>query len=378
MLHEINYIFKRKFKIGIMNKRILIFPAGMPRSLEYLDRALHIGLEVIGASSLGFDPSRLQYQEWTYLPYITDPEFNNALKQVTEEHSVSEIYTPNIVVWDYLNREMKKFAPDIVLINESPVDSELAPYRKAVQLSKTITKNPLILSSPLMPHPPQTDIEIASMLHHAESIPGMCDHEKICALYEISRHCPHGDIVEIGSWWGKSSFVLAQLACWYEIGNLLCIDPWSNQYLVQDDEKGLLNKLPIDADEAFTVFQINLLPYSNGRVNFFRMPSVEASKCYCSHTLVKTRAFGETSYTGRIALLHIDGNHGYEAVKADIESWGKYVVNGGWIVFDDYIWPFGDGPKRVGDAYLVAHHDRITAAFVMGSALFLQVSSQRA
>ena len=47
-------------------------------------------------------------------------------------------------------------------------------------------------------------------------------------------------------------------------------------------------------------------------------------------------------------------------------------MDGGWIVIDDYTWPFGDGPRRVGDEFLAANRDRISAAFVMGGALFIR------
>ena len=84
----------------------------------------------------------------------------------------------------------------------------------------------------------------------------MCENEKLCDLYEILRLSPPGDIVEIESRWGKSAFILAKLATYYSIGRLLCVDPWSNQHLVQNDKKGLVYSGSADfsADEALTVF----------------------------------------------------------------------------------------------------------------------------
>ena len=64
------------------------------------------------------------------------------------------------------------------------------------------------------------------------------------------------------------------------------------------------------------------------------MPSTDGAKHYHEHRNAIT-----TSLVRRtIAILHIDGNHSYNAVKADIESWGEFVVDGGWIIFDGYIW----------------------------------------
>jgi hypothetical protein len=347
----------------------------MPRSLEYLDRALGEGRDVIGASSLAHDPSRERYPAWLYLPYITDPEFNDALRQAIIDFNIGGIYTPNPVVWDCLNRSLKELAPGVSLVNDSPIDTELSSYRKAQQFGQSVLEQPILLASACEPKPAISLIEIASLFLHAELIPGMCDHEKMRALYEISRRSPTGDIVEIGSWWGKSAFVLARLACCYEIGKLLCVDPWSNEHLIQDDEKGLVDRIPVSADEALTVFQINLLPYANGKVNYLRMPSVEASVQYRNHVVVQTATFGETTYSGHIAILHIDGNHSYENAHIDVSSWSNLVMPGGWIVIDDYIWPYGDGPQRIGDEFLEGNHHKIVVSFVMGGALFVQLSS---
>lgn len=37
-----------------------------------------------------------------------------------------------------------------------------------------------------------------------------------------------------------------------------------------------------------------------------------------------------------IDILHIDGDHEYEAVKTDIQLWTPFVRSGGYIAFDDY------------------------------------------
>lgn len=281
------------------------------------------------------------------------------------------------MVWNYLNRALKEIAPSVALVNTSPVNAELEGYRTAHHHARALLERPLPLASNLAAKPSISEIELAALFRHADLIPGMCDHEKFFALCEIARHSPLGDVVEIGSWWGKSAFILARLAHCYDIGNLLCVDPWSNEHLVQHDEKGLVDNISaqVDAEEALMVFEMNLLPYNFNHVNYLRMPSTDAAKHYHEHRNATTTSFGTTNYCGRIAILHIDGNHSYNAVKADIESWGKFVVDRGWIIFDDYIWPYGDGPQRAGDEFLAENKDRIDVAFVMGSALFIQLSS---
>lgn len=364
-------------KNGSGAKPVLIFPGGMPRSLEYLQKCMHEGKAVIGASSLALDASQEKYPAWLQLPFITQPEFDEALKQAVSTFGIGGIYSPNLVVWDYLNRVLKKLAPGVTLVNDSPANMELSGYRAASRHASRLLDKPVPVASNVAAALSMSAIEMAALFRHADAIPGMCDHEKFCVLCEIARRSPTGDIVEIGSWWGKSAFILARLARCYAIGKLLCVDPWSNAHLVQNDEKGLVDKVSaqVDAEEALAVFEMNLLPYNANHVNYLRMPSTDGAKHYQAHRDVTTASFGTTSYCGHIAILHIDGNHSYVAAKADIAAWSGLVVAGGWIVVDDYIWPYGDGPQRAGDEFIAEHQDNIDVAFVMGSALVLQLSS---
>jgi cephalosporin hydroxylase len=324
------------------------------------------------------DASREKYPAWLSLPFITQPEFDEALKQAISESNIGGIYSPNLVVWDYLNRVLNELAPGVTLVNASPVNMELSGFRAARSHAHCLLDRPLPLASNVAATPSMSAIELAALFRHADVIPGMCDHEKFCVLCEIARYSPTGDIVEIGSWWGKSAFILARLARCYAIGNLLCVDPWSNAHLVQSDEKGMVDRVSaqVDAEEALAVFEMNLLPYNANHVNYLRMPSTDGAQHYRARRDVTTASFGTTRYDGHIAILHIDGNHSYAAAKADIAAWGGFVVAGGWIIVDDYIWPYGDGPQRVGDEFLAEHQDKVDVAFVMGSALFLQLSSR--
>ncbi len=348
----------------------------MPRALDYLRKCLQEGRKVIGASSLGYDPSREKYPAWVHLPYVTDQAFNQALKKAVEVFGIGEIYTPNIVVWNYLNQSLENLIPGVALANTSPVDELLSGYRVALAKARHILANPLSLTSDVSPRPLLSEIDVAALSRYADLIPGMCDDDKIRALINIARYSVNADIVEIGSWWGKSAYILARLAQSFGIGKLLCVDPWSNAHLVQNESIVDGGSSQVDAEEALTVFQIGLLPFNANHMNYLRMTSVEGATHYGSRQPISTKAFGTTEYTGKIAILHIDGNHAYEAVKTDVDSWGSFVVGGGWIIFDDYVWHYGNGPQKVGDAFLESNRFRVATAFVMGTALFIQLSSR--
>ena len=168
-----------------LNKPILIFPAGMPRSLDYLERCKRDGQAVIGASSLAYDVSKPAYPEWAFLPYVNDPGFLEALQLLIAQRGIGGIYTPNPVVWSYLNEALKDLQPAIPLVNASPVHDEMSGYRSAMAHARKTLATPLPIASVVETRAALPELQLATLFRHANVIPGMCDDEKISALYEI-------------------------------------------------------------------------------------------------------------------------------------------------------------------------------------------------
>lgn len=357
---------------------VLIFPAGMPRSLEYMRRAVKDGKSVIGASSLKYDSAKNSYPNWLYLPYVSAPDFLSELAEAIAQHGIDEIYTPNPVVWPYLQRKLPELSPGVTLLGGPPDDEVLEAYQMGLKFARSILAEHAHLASALPCKPQRTLVEIASLYLHAEAIPGQCSHDKMRALIDVARCCPSGDLVEIGSLWGKSAYMLGQLARYYEIGSLLCVDPWSNDHLVQHDDSGLVDEIAnqLDTDMALTAFQMTMTPYAAGKINYLRLPSTQAADRYATTRTIKSEALGETEYCGEVALLHVDGNHSYENAKGDILAWSRFVMPYGWIIIDDYRWPYGDGPRRAGNEFLCENIENIACAFVSGGALFLQLAGR--
>lgn len=355
-----------------MSTRVLVLPGGMPASLRFIDGCKRLGIKCVGASSLPGDQAAQAYAAWAYIPSITSDAFESALQQVIGEHKIERIFVPHLVVWQFLDRHLDRIAPGVVLIGPSPIDVEMMPYRSADRWARD--EVPLALTSePLRDAP--TRRQRQAYWHHVERVPGMCDTAKLAAMLSIFNSAPAGDIVEIGSWWGRSAVAFALLNQNADLGTLLCVDPWDDEAIVQHDSPAILNETSHSAntDEAFAVFCCNLLPYSSGRTNYLRMPSVEAAKRYADGN-VTSPEFGTTFLQCSISILHIDGNHDYKAVHADIDSWSPYLRSGSWVIFDDYVWSFGDGPRLVADAYLRQHQAQIGCAFACGSALFVQLA----
>jgi hypothetical protein len=351
-----------------MTRKTLVFPAGTPLARSFLRLAESRGETVVGASSHGDDPCRSLYANWLTLPYLHAPDFDDALVEAVRTHRITALYCPHLWAWEYLRKKLPRLLPDVELNVQHPLDTELRIFRESMARASA--------------WPPGTcdrrlsAMERAALLKHAETIPGASDDAKIDALCRIFATCPRGDLVEIGSFWGKSAFVLLRLAQLHAIGKLLCVDPWSDsaagdQRESSDEIAAVRDRL--DFQEAFEVFLVNLLPYARGDLNYLRLPADRALSRYGPSCSVSSEEFGETVYEGRLACLHVDGNHDYEFARRDIEQWGKLVIPGGWLIVDDYVWTFGDGPRRAADAFVERHRRALSENFVAGGALFLRL-----
>ena len=85
-------------------------------------------------------------------------------------------------------------------------------------------------------------------------------------------------------------------------------------------------------DRLYDVVKINLLDYGD-RAKLYRKTSIEA-----------VSSFSESFFD----LIFVDGDHTYNAVKADLAAWWAKLKTGGIICGDDYHWP---GVKRAVDEF---------------------------
>lgn len=357
-----------------MADTVLIFPAGHPGAEAGRLQALAEGRRVVGASSLNFDPARDNYETWAWLPYVSDPTFADRLASLIREHQIGAIHAPHYVVWQHLQRELETIAQGVRLLGGSDLLDNETRYRDLQARLAAVDRSPFY--APALPSKADlSDIVRAAFFRVVDTISGMSSEEKLLALVDVARCAPAGDIVELGTWWGKSAAMFVLLARHYDIGPVLCVDPWNSDDLTQGDAILDAASASADMDEAFRIFQINLAPLANGRLNYIRAPSAGGAAKYRPGLEIDSETFGAVRYGGRIAVLHIDGNHTFEHADEDMRLWTPHVVPGGWIIFDDYFWLFGDGPKRVGDAFLEREADRIQFSFVAGKALFVQLKA---
>lgn len=137
------------------------------------------------------------------------------------------------------------------------------------------------------------------------------------ALYRLARSVENGWIVEIGSYVGASTVALAKgLSDGSSAGRLICVDTWGNDAMSEGSR---------DTWRAFT----------------------ENTKRFCAY-ITTVRGFSMDVHPevrkrtkGIVALLFIDGDHSYEAVKADWDTYKTLLRSGATVVFHDTGWAKG-------------------------------------
>lgn len=350
---------------------VLIFPAGMPDGLAHRNRARALGCRVVGASSVPNDPASSEYDAWEPLPYVSDPSFDEALVGIIRKHGIGAVHAPHFVVFDYLFERLAHLAPGAKLTGaEGPQDHERA-YQALRARTAVAAAVEIPGCEPL--RPALSLVERAGIVRLVNTIPGMCAEEKMHTLIEVMRRAPPGDVVEIGSWWGRSAALLVWLAGRYDVGQVLCVDPWISDAMPQGDPLLDRTSAALDTEEALRMFQINIAPLAQGRLNYLRARAEDAAGAYGQGLTVRTEVFGEVRYAGVISVLHIDGNHAEHHAALDTALWTPHVQPDGWIIFDDYEWAFGDGPRKVADRFVEENKARLEAVFQSGPCLFVQL-----
>jgi hypothetical protein len=349
----------------------LIFPASMPAANLYRQSAQAQGEEVVGASSLDFDESAVHYTRWLYLPYVDDPRFAEVFCEAVTKEGITRLYCPHVLVHRILRKLVEQHQLTLHFINTDPMQAENIRFRALFERTHQDMRTIEVVAGG---QSRWNRWEVASVLHYSASIYGESGEPKILAMLGIVGELPQGDLVEIGVAWGRTAFVLGMIANRHAIGNVLLVDPWNPSKAVQKDTTAELQALATswDWDLVAESALVNVMPVAMGRLNVLRRPSAEAATVYSNQRTITSDAFGSVSYTGKIALVHIDGNHDYSAVEEDYRRWRPHLAADGWVILDDYRWLHGDGPKRVGDAALEKEAGQIRRAFTAGNALFLQ------
>ena len=349
----------------------LIFPAVNDAALAYLNAARNRGERVVCAASVANEDMAAAAGTLYRLPSIHDADFVAQFFALADAHAIARVLCPVSTVHAFMVRLLAQH-PGLQLIGESPVQQQIAVHRALMARAQRLM--------------PLVDLcsdevgllslrEVAGVLRQASLIYGESNDDKLAAMMGIFADAPAGDVVEIGSLMGRSAFVLLYLAWRYRIGPVLTIDPWAAAECAQHDSPEALQHVTDEWDyEVLSEgFMINLVPCRADDHAHLRLPSGQAFGAYDRREPILSPLGGRIAYSGRIAVIHIDGNHDHAAVQQDCDLWLRHLAPGGWLILDDYVWAHGDGPRRVGDALLHDRAGRVERAFCCGKALFVKL-----
>lgn len=186
----------------------------------------------------------------------------------------------------------------------------------------------------------------------AKDIPGWSPVDQLYTLFNLVYLSSdlEGDIVEIGSWCGRSTVVLGTAARLIGGTRVFCIDLFPEKEDWKQNKDGSYSFEVRIGDQTYgayknqTVwkepFERDIAPIYrnyNGIVDVFNETITRNNL----QGLVKAFKGNSTLFKSSVdnsfkcKLVFIDGDHSYEAVSQDIKKIETYLVEGGWICFDD-------------------------------------------
>lgn len=350
----------------------LIFPAVNQAAVAYITAAACRRERVVCAASVAFEDIATTSGGLHRLPSIYDDNFAHQLIELVRSHAIDQLFCPVASVYDFMRRFIATHGLAIQMIGESPIRQQVEQHHRLMAHASRLVPFTVLCGDGTVTLNLR---EVAGVVRQAALIYGESNDDKLAAMIGIAATAPQGDIVEIGSLMGRSAFVLLYLAWRYRIGPVLTVDPWGASDATQRQSPLAFQALvdEWDYDALSEGFYINMVPLRANDHAHLRMPSEQGFRQYLSGQDIQSSNGGTVSYTRKIALIHIDGNHDYDCVKQDCALWLPHMVPGAWLILDDYIWAHGDGPYRVGNDFLRDQAARVERAFVCGKALFIQL-----
>lgn len=197
-------------------------------------------------------------------------------------------------------------------------------------------------------------------------IPGWSPVDQLYTLFNLAYLTAdlEGDIVEIGSWCGRSASVLGLAARLIGNTKVYCIDLFPERNDWKQNEDGSYSFEVRIGDKTYhgyrdqTVwkepFERDIAPLYekyDGVLDIF----TEVIARHSLQDIVKAHK-GDSAFCLHLAEQHvkcklafIDGDHSYEAVCRDIHNVETILVEGGWICFDDAFSCYDGIDQAIGD-----------------------------
>jgi hypothetical protein len=355
----------------VSQKTILVFPATGEEAITLVQAARARGEKVVCASSVVDSTAEANFGPILKLPSIHEAAFEAAFINLAGHESVGVLFAPVSSVYAFMRKFLPLNYPRIQLLGKSPVQLQMDKHRTLMDRAAAYMPWVALCSNG---NSSLSQVDIAAVLRQASSIYGESNDDKLAGMMGVFARAPRGDVIEIGSLMGRSAFVMLFLARHYDIGHLLTVDPWSAAECSQDDSPEALQWVTDEWDYEVIRegFAVNLAAFGSKDNAHIRLPSSQTFAKYSTAPLATSFGGHEVAYVGKVAVIHIDGNHDYDTVSEDCDLWLTLLAPGAWLILDDYLWAHGDGPYRKGNELLSKQADRIESTFVCGKALFVK------
>lgn len=200
---------------------------------------------------------------------------------------------------------------------------------------------------------PHSVIDLESLESIALTIPGMISPQSGKMLFTLCYlQSMQGDVVEIGSWQGRSTSFLARAVEQSSNGKFYAIDHFrgnvgkEKHYIVKKDD---LSDLKVGFLENIKSLGLE------DAVNLLDMTNEKAVEKLNDIT---------------IRFLFIDGDHTFEGVKKDIELFFPMLTKGSIVVFDDFTEKFPGVVKAVNT---LLNEKKISKKFTFHNTLVLEL-----
>jgi len=194
---------------------------------------------------------------------------------------------------------------------------------------------------------------IATLIEDAtKDIPGWSPQDQLLSLFILafsSANLP-GDILELGSWCGRSAVALGLAAKFSGKGKVHCVDLFPEKKDWYENADGTYSfAVEIDGRKvgAYGEQTVWAEPYLKDIAPVYEKyaGTLDAFNCAVATNqlndwvipfkgdLLKFADHAPEGFAVRLAF--VDGDHSYAAVAQDIEIVERFLLPGGWICFDD-------------------------------------------
>lgn len=204
------------------------------------------------------------------------------------------------------------------------------------------------------------------------TIPGWSPIDQLYTLFNLVylNSDLQGDIVEIGSWCGRSTSVLGLAARLVGNTNIFCIDLFPEKSDWKRNEDGSYSFEVEIGNKKYGAYQVQTVwkePFErdvaplyqkyNGVFEVFMETMIRNSLL---DIVIPHKGTSEMLKTivpegFKCKLAFIDGDHSYAAVCQDIKNIEPFLVEGGWVCFDDAFSSYDGVNRAIAD--LIIHSD---------------------